>query len=67
MSTQFAPKDEREAANYLRLSPRTLQKWRRLNTGPTYSRQGSSVVYLTPDLDQWLLANRVTREEGHAV
>lgn len=34
-----------EAAAWLRLDPQTLMRWRRLGTGPVYSKLGGRVVY----------------------
>jgi hypothetical protein len=47
-----------EAAEYLRLSPRTLEDMRVTGTGPRYFKLGpgkrSKVVYKYNDLDSWL-------------
>jgi len=42
-----------EAARYLRLSPRTLEKHRTYGTGPAYRKIGGRVVYAVTDLNVW--------------
>ena len=42
-----------EAARYLSLSPRTLEKHRTYGTGPAYRKIGGRVVYAVPDLNAW--------------
>ncbi len=42
-----------EAAQFLGLSPRTLEKHRTYGTGPIYRKLGGRVVYAVPDLQQW--------------
>ena len=42
-----------EAADYLRLSPRTLEKMRTLGGGPPYRKHGRYVRYHIADLDTW--------------
>lgn len=48
-----------EAARYLGLSGRTLEKHRTYGTGPLYRKLGGRVVYTIVDLDAW--ANRGKR------
>jgi len=43
----------KEAARFLGLSPRTLEKHRTYGTGPTYRKLGGRVVYTTADLHTW--------------
>lgn len=45
-----------EAARFLGLSGRTLEKHRTYGTGPTYRKIGGRVVYVLEDLESW--ANR---------
>jgi predicted DNA-binding transcriptional regulator AlpA len=56
-----------EAARFLGLSPRTLEKHRTYGTGPRYSKLGGRVVYAMDDLQEW--ANRglktSTSDPGH--
>ena len=42
-----------EAARYLGLSGRTLEKHRTYGTGPTYHKLGGRVVYAIDDLNTW--------------
>ena len=47
--------NEKEAADYLCLSPKTLQKWRYVGGGPEYRLVGHRrVVYLLKDLRSFL-------------
>lgn len=48
---QFLTTDE--AATFLRLSPRTLEKQRVLGGGPRFRKFGARVVYATDDLQTW--------------
>ena len=41
------------AAQYLLLSPNTLEKYRVLGGGPRFRRHGRRVVYFKDDLDAW--------------
>ena len=43
----------REAAMFLGLSPRTLEKHRTYGTGPIYRKLGGRGVYALADLQQW--------------
>ncbi len=42
-----------EAAAYLRLSPRTLEKQRVVGGGPRFRKFGRRVMYAVIDLDAW--------------
>ena len=42
-----------EAAEYLRLSPRTLEKQRVIGGGPKFRKFGRRVMYTVADLDAW--------------
>ena len=42
-----------EAAAFLRLSPRTLEKQRVLGGGPRYRKFGARVLYAVADLRTW--------------
>jgi hypothetical protein len=42
-----------EAAAYLRLSPRTLEKQRVIGGGPRFRKFGRRVMYAIADLDAW--------------
>jgi hypothetical protein len=58
LATAFPPRFLRtpEAARFLGLSGRTLEKHRTFGTGPTYRKIGGRVVYALDDLQSW--ANR---------
>ena len=43
----------KEAAEFLSLSARTLEKHRTYGTGPTYRKIGGRVVYAMADLQDW--------------
>ncbi|MCP9320638.1 helix-turn-helix domain-containing protein [Acetobacter persici] len=45
-----------EAAHFLGLSGRTLEKHRSMGTGPIYHKIGGRVVYAVADLTAWLNA-----------
>jgi len=53
-----------EAAAFLRLSPRTLEKRRVIGGGPRFRKFGWRVVYAVHDLEAWAdsLAFRITSE-----
>jgi hypothetical protein len=42
-----------EAANFLRLSPRTLEKSRVIGGGPRFHKFGRRVLYALGDLESW--------------
>ena len=42
-----------EAADYLRLSPRTLEKQRVIGGGPKFRKFGRRVMYAVAELDPW--------------
>ena len=46
-----------EAAEFLRLSVRTLEKRRSTGDGPRYRKLGRRVVYTIADLEAWAEAN----------
>ncbi len=58
----------REAAAWLGLSPRTLDRYRVSGEGPAFHRFGSRVRYLAADLDDWAAARRrlSTSDDGTA-
>ncbi len=53
---QLPPRSLRtpEAARFLGLSGRTLEKHRTYGTGPRYSKLGGRVVYRVEDLQAWV-------------
>jgi hypothetical protein len=42
-----------EAARFLRLSPRTLEKYRVIGGGPPFRKFGRRVLYALDDLEKW--------------
>ena len=50
----------KEAAEFLGLSPRTLEKHRTYGTGPGYHKLGGRVVYAVDDLQAWVERGAVT-------
>ena len=58
----------REAAAWLGLSPRTLDRYRVSGDGPAFHRFGGRVRYLVADLDDWASARRrlSTSDDGTA-
>ncbi len=59
----------REAAEWLGLSPRTLDRYRVSGAGPAFHRFGSRVRYLLADLEAWAAARRrtSTSDDGRRV
>jgi predicted DNA-binding transcriptional regulator AlpA len=49
---------QREAAAFLRLSERTLERWRLTGDGPRWVKAGRRVLYRAADLEAWI-ASRV--------
>ena len=50
----------KEAAHFLSLSARTLEKHRTYGTGPAYHKLGGRVVYSVEDLQAWADRGAVT-------
>jgi hypothetical protein len=48
--------NQREAAERLRLSERTLERFRLTGDGPPYVKAGRRVVYRAEDLERWISA-----------
>lgn len=42
-----------EAADFLRISERTLERWRVEGNGPRFRRFGRRIVYAQGDLENW--------------
>jgi hypothetical protein len=51
---------EAEAADFLRLSVRTLQAWRLRVAGPAFVQVGRAIRYRRRDLITWIEANTVS-------
>ncbi len=62
ISTEIPPRYLRtkEAAQFLSLSARTLEKHRTYGTGPAYHKLGGRVVYAIEDLQAWVGRGAVT-------
>ena len=45
----------RQAAKYVKLSPRTLERYRSIGGGPRYLTAGYRVFYCMDALDEWLI------------
>ncbi len=58
----------REAAEYLRLRPSTLERWRSVGGGPGFRKLGGRVVYARQELDDFAEAGRrlSTSDPGRA-
>ena len=50
--------DTKAAADYVGLSPSTLNRMRVTGDGPRYSKVGRRVVYDLRDLDSWIEARK---------
>lgn len=57
----------RDAARVLGLNPRTLENWRRVGTGPTYSKLGRAVRYSRGALQRYIEDNERTSPSELAV
>lgn len=57
---------EKAAARYAGLSVSTLRKRRRLGLPPSYIKVGRRVVYAKQDIDAFLRAGRVDREQAES-
>ena len=57
-----------EAAAFLRLSPRTLEKHRGIGGGPRFRKFGRRVLYARADLEAWANARgfEMTSDPGYA-
>ncbi len=49
----------RQAAEYVGVSKSLLDKLRCYGGGPAYAKLGTSVIYNTDDLDDWIAARRI--------
>ncbi len=52
--------NQNEAARYLRLSPRALERHRVAGTGPRFTKLGRRVVYALAELDAWAASRTFT-------
>jgi predicted DNA-binding transcriptional regulator AlpA len=58
--------NQREAADFLRLSQRTLERFRLTGDGPPYVKAGRRVAYRREDLDRWIADRVRTSTSGRA-
>ena len=59
--------NQREAADFLRLSQRTLERFRLTGDGPPFVKTGRRVAYRREDLDRWITDRvRQSTSEGRA-
>jgi hypothetical protein len=42
-----------QAAKHLKMSPKTLEKYRAVGGGPVFRKHGRRVIYRISDLDAW--------------
>ena len=61
--------NNKQAAEYLGLSPRTLDRYRVKGSGPVYLKFGGRVRYLAADLEAWAENRRrtSTSDDGTAL
>jgi hypothetical protein len=55
--------NQQELADRWRMSPRTLERWRWLKTGPHYLKLGGKVAYALTDVENY---ERRRRAETHS-
>ena len=61
----MTPMTTKELARLLKVSPRTIARWREKGTGPDYARIGGRIVYPESALVDWI-APRVETSVGKA-
>jgi hypothetical protein len=59
--------DETEAAQFLRVSTRTLQSWRVSGRGPEFIKVGRVIRYRRQTLEMWLDLRTRTSTAAHTV
>lgn len=45
--------NQKELSERWKISPRTLERWRWLGTGPDYHKIGGRVIYRLDDIEAW--------------
>jgi predicted DNA-binding transcriptional regulator AlpA len=58
---------QKEVAAHLRLSERTLERYRVSGTGPRFIRLGRRIVYRRGDIEEWASAHTVTSTSEYEV
>ena len=57
-----------EAADYLGISKKTLQRWRFDHKGPAYAKlNGKLIRYHQADLDEWMDKQTITHEDKESL
>lgn len=59
--------DEGEAAQFIRVSIRTLQSWRVSGRGPAFIKVGRAVRYDRGTLTQWLISQTRASTAAHTM
>lgn len=63
MSTEERLLSQNEAAEFLRVQPRTLEAWRQKLIGPRFIRHSARCVrYRVGDLQAWVVSRQVNTE-----
>lgn len=59
--------NESEAAEFLRLKPKTLARWRWKGQGPVYRKIGGAIRYTVTDMERYLeeATRQSTSDPGH--
>ena len=59
---------EQQAAEYLGISKKTLQRWRFDHKGPAYAKlNGKLIRYHKADLDEWMDQQTITHEDKESL
>ena len=59
---------EQQAAQYLRVSVKSLQRWRFDHKGPAYAKlNGKLIRYHQADLDEWMAQQTITHEDKESL
>ena len=48
----------KEVAKYMKISPRTIERWRTEGQGPEYHKVGRKVIYNVSDINAYLASNK---------
>jgi predicted site-specific integrase-resolvase len=56
----------KEAADFLQISHKTMEKWRVVGGGPRYFKAGGRVLYNKAELEAWILgrSHESTSDQG---
>ena len=54
MTTRYDLRTTAQAADYVNLSPRTLERYKVTGEGPRFVKLGRRVLYRREDLDEWI-------------